>query len=85
MSFSIVLLLQHPDILGRYVPVVLLHVVTELIRQGVPHETCDLQTVVVHRVMEEIDEVVGDNTSVDADDLDKLTYMNQVSCVQLIS
>ena len=58
---------------------------TELIRQCVPHETCDLQTVLVHRVMEEIDEVVGDKTSVDADDLDKLTYMNQVSCAQLIS
>ena len=35
--------------------------------------------------MEEIDEVVGDKTSVDADDLDKLTYLNQVSCAQLIS
>ena len=28
--------------------------------------------------MEEIEEVVGDKTSVEADDLDKLTYMNQV-------
>ena len=30
--------------------------------------------------MEEIEEVVGDKTSVEADDLDKLTYMHQV-CV----
>ena len=30
------------------------------------------------RVMEEIEEVVGDKTTVEADDLDKLTYMNQV-------
>ena len=29
--------------------------------------------------MEEIEEVVGDKTTVEADDLDKLTYMNQVS------
>ena len=28
--------------------------------------------------MEEIEEVVGDKTTVEADDLDKLTYMNQV-------
>ena len=34
---------------------------------------------VVHRVMEEIEEVVGDKTTLDADDVDKLTYMNQVS------
>ena len=32
----------------------------------------------MYRVREEIDEVVGDKTSVEADDLDKLTYMNQV-------
>ena len=30
------------------------------------------------RVMEEIEEVVGDKTTVEADDLDKLTYLNQV-------
>ena len=30
------------------------------------------------RVMEEIEEVVGDKTTVEADDLDKLTYMHQV-------
>ena len=30
------------------------------------------------RVMEEIEEVVGDKTTVEADDLDNLTYMNQV-------
>ena len=29
--------------------------------------------------MEEIEEVVGDKTTVEADDLDKLTYMNQVN------
>ena len=28
--------------------------------------------------MEEIEEVVGDKTTVEADDLGKLTYMNQV-------
>ena len=28
--------------------------------------------------MEEIEEVVGDKTSIEADDLDKLTYMHQV-------
>ena len=28
--------------------------------------------------MEEIEEVVGDKTTVEADDLDKLTYMNRV-------
>ena len=33
----------------------------------------------MYRVMEEIEEVVGDKTTVEADDLDKLTYMNQVS------
>ena len=33
------------------------------------------------RVMEEIEEVVGDKTTVEADDLDKLTYLNQVSDV----
>ena len=33
---------------------------------------------IVYRVMEEIEEVVGDKTTVDADDTDKLTYMNQV-------
>ena len=32
----------------------------------------------VHRIMEEIEEVVGDKATVDADDTDKLTYMNQV-------
>ena len=32
----------------------------------------------MYRVREEIDEVVGDKTSVEADDLDKLTYINQV-------
>ena len=37
-----------------------------------------LLNVSTHRVMEEIEEVVGDKTSVEADDLDKLTYMNQV-------
>ena len=30
------------------------------------------------RVKDEITEVVGDKPSVEADDLDKLTYMNQV-------
>ena len=39
---------------------------------------CDNETIPVHRVMEEIEEVVGDKTTVEADDLDKLTYMNQV-------
>ena len=38
-----------------------------------------------HRVMEEIDEVVGDKTSVEADDLDKLTYTNQVKSDFIIS
>ena len=45
----------------------------------------------MYRVMEEIEEVVGDKTTVEADDLDKLTYMNQVnvtdhlqcSCIKL--
>ena len=32
--------------------------------------------------MEEIEEVVGDKTTVEADDLDKLTYMNQVDMDQ---
>ena len=32
--------------------------------------------------MEEIEEVVGDKTTVEADDLDKLTYMNQVPVLQ---
>ena len=32
--------------------------------------------------MEEIEEVVGDKTTVEADDLDKLTYMNQVNLDQ---
>ena len=32
----------------------------------------------LHRVMEEIEEVVGDKTTVEADDLDKVTYLNQV-------
>ena len=31
--------------------------------------------------MEEIEEVVGDKTTLDADDVDKLVYMNQVSVV----
>ena len=35
--------------------------------------------------MEEIDEVVGDKTSVEADDLDKLTYTNQVKSDFIIS
>ena len=39
---------------------------------------CDNETTTVYRVMEEIEEVVGDKTTVEADDLDKLTYMNQV-------
>ena len=42
----------------------------------------DLQMTVImisHRVIEEIEEVVGDKPSVEADDLDKLTYMNQVA------
>ena len=38
--------------------------------------------VLFHRVMEEIEEVVGDKTTVEADDLDKLTYMNQVLLYQ---
>ena len=33
----------------------------------------------MYRVIEEIEEVVGDKPSVEADDLDKLTYMNQVA------
>ena len=33
--------------------------------------------------MEEIEEVVGDKTTVEADDLDKLTYMNQVHYLTL--
>ena len=37
----------------------------------------------LHRVMEEIEEVVGDKSSVEADDLDKLTYMNQV-CLYIL-
>ena len=32
----------------------------------------------MYRVMEEIEEVVGDKTTVEADDLDKLTYLTQV-------
>ena len=39
---------------------------------------CVCVCVLLYRVMEEIDEVVGDKTSVEAGDLDKLTYMNQV-------
>ena len=31
--------------------------------------------------MEEIEEVVGDKTTVEADDLDKLTYMSR-SCIE---
>ena len=45
------------------------------------HTVCDNETTPVHRVMEEIEEVVGDKTTVEADDLDKLTYMNQVNNV----
>ena len=41
--------------------------------------------VAVYRIMEEIEEVVGDKTTLDADDVDKLTYMNQVSVTQLIT
>ena len=37
-----------------------------------------IMRLLLHRVMEEIEEVVGDKTTVEADDLDKLTYMNQV-------
>ena len=62
LAFSIVLLQQHPDVLHRWVT----------------HTVCDNETTPVHRVMEEIEEVVGDKTTVEADDLDKLTYMNQV-------
>ena len=50
--------------------------------RGIPHDHYrDLQVVVIlisHRVIEEIEEVVGDKPSVEVDDLDKLTYMNQV-------
>ena len=35
--------------------------------------------------MEEIEEVVGDKTAVEADDLDKLTYMNQVNLYMSIT
>ena len=35
--------------------------------------------------MEEIEEVVGDKTTVEADDLDKLTYMNQVNLYMSIT
>ena len=35
--------------------------------------------------MEEIEEVVGDKTTVEADDLDKLTYMHQVNLYMLIT
>ena len=34
--------------------------------------------------MEEIEEVVGDKTTVEAVDLDKLTYMNQVHYLTLL-
>ena len=33
--------------------------------------------------MEEINEVMGDRTEVEADDLDKLTYLTQVTTVSL--
>ena len=45
---------------------------------------CDNETTPVYRVMEEIEEVVGDKTTVEADDLDKLTYMNQVGVAWLV-
>ena len=38
-----------------------------------------LCSVFVYRMMEEIEEVVGDKTTLDADDVDKLVYMNQVN------
>ena len=44
--------------------------------------TCEKKNgcnVLFHRVIEE---VVGDKTTVEADDLDKLTYMNQVLLYQ---
>ena len=44
-----------------------------------------IMRLLLHRVMEEIEEVVGDKTTVEADDLDKLTYMNQVKIVFLNS
>ena len=37
----------------------------------------------IYRVMEEIEEVVGDKPDVEADDLEKLTYMTQVLCNSL--
>ena len=37
-----------------------------------------IMRLLLHRVMEEIEEVVGDKTTVEADDLDKLTYIDQV-------
>ena len=38
----------------------------------------------MYRVMEEIEEVVGDKNTVKGDDLDKLTYLNQVQLVLFI-
>ena len=50
--------------------------------RGILHDYYrNLHVVVIlifHRVMEEMEEVVGDKPSVEVDDLDKLTYMNQV-------
>ena len=34
----------------------------------------------MYRVMEEIEEVMGDKPDIEADDLEKLTYMTQVLC-----
>ena len=41
-----------------------------------------IMRLLLHRVMEETEEVVGDKTTVEADDLDKLIYMNQVNMDQ---
>ena len=37
-----------------------------------------IMRLLLHRVMEEIEEVVGDKTTVEVDDLDKLTFIDQV-------
>ena len=38
----------------------------------------------MYRVMEEIEEVMGDKPEIEADDLEKLTYMTQVLCATSI-
>ena len=68
LNFAVILIHQHPEVLNRFINI------SKWFMIAMP----PLNQTYIFRVLEEIDEVLGDRTVVSAEDVEKLTYTEQV-------